>query len=122
MAVSFDQPPSGGQQQREGQVGGRTVEDAGRVADRNAARRRRRDVNVIDADAEVADDTQSRQPIEQGRIHRRMTVCVDGVDAFHWLFVGGIQGQQLNAVRQEFSNDRPHRQIGEDTGRTLRLA
>jgi hypothetical protein len=49
-------------------------------ADRDAAGRRRRHVDVIDPDPEVADHAHPRQPIEHGGIDGRVAVSVNAVE------------------------------------------
>jgi len=63
-------PTRGGHQQREAEVGGRLGEHARRVADRDAARGARGDVDVVVADGEAADRAQLRTRIEQRGVDR----------------------------------------------------
>ena len=59
------EPAGRGDQQRDGDVGGRLGQDAGRVADADAALGRGAQVDVVEADGEVADDLQLRGGVEQ---------------------------------------------------------
>ena len=54
------QPAAGGEDQGEGEVGGGVVEDAGRVGDDDPAPRAGREVDVVEADGDVADAAQLR--------------------------------------------------------------
>lgn len=54
------QPPAGGEDQGEGEVGGRVVEDARRVGDDDPAPRAGGEVDVVEADGDVADAAQLR--------------------------------------------------------------
>src|SRR6202012_2175348 len=54
------QPPAGGEDQGEGEVGGRVVEDAGRVGDDDAAPGAGGEVDVVEADGDVAEAAQLR--------------------------------------------------------------
>ena len=58
IAIAFRNAPRRGHEQRPGQVRGRLGQDAGRVADRDAAPRARRDVDVVEADRVVRNDLQ----------------------------------------------------------------
>ncbi len=58
----------GADQQAESHVGGGIGEDPGRVADGDAAGRRRRDVDVVETHGIVADDLEPRGGVEQGRV------------------------------------------------------
>src|SRR5262245_23546633 len=69
VAIALDQSPSDCQQQGEGEVRRGAVENTGRVAYGNAAGRRCCHVDVIDAHAEIADDTDARQTVEQARVN-----------------------------------------------------
>src|SRR5258705_715623 len=60
VTVPFDEPPGGGHQQAPGEVRGWLREHAGGVADRDSARGAGWDVDVVEADREVADDLQLR--------------------------------------------------------------
>ena len=55
VAIADDEVTRYSEQQGEGHVSGRAVEDAGHIADGNAALPRRLQPNVVDADAEIAD-------------------------------------------------------------------
>ena len=65
VGVAFADAAGGRHQEREREVRGRLGEDAGGVADRNAALRRLGDVAVVEADREVRDDLQLRRRVEQ---------------------------------------------------------
>ena len=58
--------------QQEREVGRRLVEHARRVADRDAARRRRGDVDVVVADRDVRDDAQSGRAGGEHRVVDRV--------------------------------------------------
>ena len=66
--MAIDQPPRRGDEQTEGHVGGGVGQHAGRVADRDAARRRRRHVDVVEADRVIADHLEPRGRVEQGGV------------------------------------------------------
>ena len=59
------QAPRGREQQREGEVGGRLGQHVGRDADRNPARARQREVDVVGPDRVVRDRPQARRSVEQ---------------------------------------------------------
>ena len=69
--VSFHDPATDGEHQRDREIGRRGVEHPRRVRDRDAARPARVDVDAVVADAVVRDEPQRRQPFEDG--------CVDDV-------------------------------------------
>jgi hypothetical protein len=104
--VRRDDPPDGGQQQGERQVGDGAGVAAGRVDDRDAPGRRGGEVDVVDADPVLGDDPQGRgggedacvdpvQPDDErvgvaddlGEVRRRERVPV-GVGARHQAFLG----------------------------------
>jgi hypothetical protein len=114
VAVPLGQPPPGRQQQGEGQVRGRAVEDAGGVADGHAAGRRGRQVDVIDAHAEVADDAHGRQPVEQVGAHGHVAVGVDALDALRPRLPCGRPGEQLDVPFQHLRQSRRQRQVRQD--------
>ena len=64
-AVAFRHAPRHGQQQRERHVGHAVVQHVGRVADGDAALRRRGDVEPVEAHAEAGDHAQLRQRADQ---------------------------------------------------------
>jgi hypothetical protein len=57
--IPLGDAPRGGHEQRPREVRGGLGQDAGRVADRDAAARARRDVDVVVPDGEVRDDLQA---------------------------------------------------------------
>jgi len=70
VAVGLDDAPRDRHQQHPGQVGGRVVEYAGGVGDRNAALGRGRDIDVVVADGVVGDELQLRIAVHQHGINR----------------------------------------------------
>ena len=82
VAVARDESATGREHQREGHVRRRPVEDARRVPNRDAAGGCGRDVDVIDADAAIADDAHAWKSVEQGGIDGRMAVGVNTVEWF----------------------------------------
>jgi hypothetical protein len=68
--VALHDLPPHGEDQREGEVGGRLVEHARRVGHDHPARRARGDVDPVVADAEVRDDAQRGQEVERDRLVR----------------------------------------------------
>ena len=66
VVVALREAARGGHEQRPREVRGGLGQDAGRVADRDAALRARRDVDVVEPDREVADDLELRPgPVEE---------------------------------------------------------
>ena len=63
--VRLGQAARGGEDQREGEVGGRVGEHVGRDADRDAARAGLVEVDVVGADRVVGDRAQARRGVEQ---------------------------------------------------------
>ena len=82
VAIPLDEPAGRGEQEREAHVGRGAIEDARRVSDRDAASVGGGQVDVIDADTEIADHTHARHAVEQGGVDERMAVGVDRLDAF----------------------------------------
>ena len=65
VAVGLDDAPRDGEHERPGEVGRRVGQDVGRVADLDAARRRRLDVDVVEADRVVGHRAQLRRGVDQ---------------------------------------------------------
>ena len=61
VGLGVGRPPRRRQQQEEREIGGRLVEDAGRVAHRDPELGRGGDVDVVVADRDVGDDPQPRR-------------------------------------------------------------
>jgi hypothetical protein len=73
-AVARDHVARGGEEDRHRQVGRGAVHCPRRVADGDAALRGGREVDVVDADSEVAHDLQAREEVEERSVDARMAV------------------------------------------------
>ena len=67
-AVALGDAPRGGEQQAEGEIGGGLGEDARRVREDDAACPASVDIDVVDADRDVADDAEARHAFEEGGV------------------------------------------------------
>ena len=106
VVVALRQAPGGGHQERPGEVGGRLGQDAGRVADGDAAARAGRHVDVVEADGEVADDPQAgTRGVEQLVVDPIGEQREEPVHAAHPLQQRGTRWRQL--VRPEVDLERP---------------
>ena len=115
VALPLDQSPAGGHQEGKAHVGRRAIEDARGVAHRNPPLGRRVQIDVVDADAEVADGFHARHPVEQGTVDNGMAVGVDGGDRLGSRFAGGRPGQQFHAPINELQNIIADGQISQHT-------
>lgn len=97
----------GRQNQGEGHVRRRAIQATGRIADRNVSIRRRREINVIDADSVVADDLQIRSEIQQQPVHVRMPVGDERLGSSQRIrTVRRLPRQHLKVVSQQFEEQR----------------
>ena len=87
VAIALDEAPRRRHEQRPREVRGRLGEDAGRVADGDAARRARSHVDVVEPDREVAHDLELRpRPIEElvvdavGQERQDAVAALDGLE------------------------------------------
>ena len=101
VAVPLDDPAGGRQKEGETGIRGRAIEDARSVPDGYAEGRSVGNIDVIDSDTVVADDTHAGDAVKHGAVEERMPIGIDAGDQLDGAFLREFPGKELHpAVRK----------------------